>query len=105
MDKITVDVDINNYDTIDCYFLIIEVVMENDYDNEYERRILTFDKEIIKFFNIPEKYYFNTLLGFNATYMEEELYFKNKEDAIKTKQWFEDNLDSFLIAKKLEGNF
>jgi hypothetical protein len=63
---------------------------------------ITADDMIIDYFNLPENYWFDNLAKFNSVLSEDdEIYFIKEEDCKKAKQWVEDNLDYFLILKKL----
>lgn len=66
--------------------------------------IATSDREIIEYFNLPDNYWYDNLLklnGFHSKY--KEIYFRNEQDTINAKQWIIDNLDYFLILRKLGG--
>lgn len=65
---------------------------------------LSSDEDIINYFNLPQKYWFDKLLSYTSAEMHSMgVYFIKKEDCEDVQQWVEDNLDYFLILRKLGG--
>lgn len=74
---------------------------------------------IVEYFNLPEQYLYDNFSKFNGFIIKKELYrssngncskiivddiyFHTLQDIEKAKQWLINNLEYFLILKKLEG--
>lgn len=91
------DLKINMYneqvDNIMFYFLTIATI-----DDEKE---LFTDYQIYTFLEIEEKVYYNLMSDLGAKKLLGDTVFDDKTLATNAKQWFEEHLDGFLIAKEL----
>ena len=78
-------------------------VANDNYGYYIKLNSIASDNRIINILGLEKEFYYEKGIEYNGKLIDDSLYFTQCTDCLEFKKWLEQNIDSFLITKKLMG--